>query len=441
MRNFSSFSRFSDLSISPEDVLSHAYKTGFCSRIGKIHPCDFWESFCVESMRGVLSHNDLAARMDAEGKASVSRQAIGYKTSEAGLQFFKSILAMAMRQNVHVPEEMKRNHAFKRIIVQDSTVLKLPQRLYPDFSGVKNAHATVSNARVQAVYDVLAGSFLHYSIDPYSRNDQAAALDFNLQPGDLSLKDRGYLSIASIRKVQNQKAHTIFRYKNPTVFYDVKTGEKIDLAHALEKEGCLDKTVRMGATKGEQVNVRVVAFPVPEEVANLRRMKTKKEIKGKNPSKELLFLLGWSIFITTLPKEDVTAKEIAQLYGIRWRIENVFKTWKSNFCFDHIHNVSALQLRMLLTARLTMISLLQHSIFNPLALVVKKVGRELSLMKFMRYAQNNFIEMMSHPSQAIRLENLLAPMLKYAVMDQRKRVSLGEQIQLLMQSISIQPLT
>jgi len=68
MRNFSSFSRFSDLSISPEDVLSHAYKTGFCSRIGKIHPCDFWESFCVESMRGVLSHNDLAARMDAEGK-------------------------------------------------------------------------------------------------------------------------------------------------------------------------------------------------------------------------------------------------------------------------------------------------------------------------------------------------------------------------------------
>ena len=75
--------------------------------------------------------------------------------------------------------------------------------------------------------------------------------------------------------------------------------------------------------------------------------------KGKHPSKEVLYLMGWSIFITTLSKDRMTPKQIAALYAVRWRIENIFNPWKSNFCFDHIHNVSNPQLRMLLLARLT----------------------------------------------------------------------------------------
>lgn len=440
MHNFRSFSLLSDLSISPEDVLEQAYKTGFCTRIGKIHPCVFWESLCVESMRGTLSYNDLAARMAAEDKASVSRQAIAYKTSEAGQRFFQNILAMALHQKINLPEDFKHNEAFKRIIVQDSTILKLPKRLYSEFSGVKNAQTTVANARVQAVYDVLASEFLHYSIDPYSRTDQAAALDYEIQSGDLFLQDRGYISIKAIRTTIEKNAHTIFRYKHPMGFHDPKTDKKIDLVHLLKKQGHLDKELMIGSEKSERLQVRVVAIPVPEEVANLRRMKSRKDSRA-NPSKELLFLMGWSIFITTLSKEEVSIEQIAQLYGIRWRIENIFKTWKSNFCFDHIHNVSTQQLKMLLTARLTLMMLLQNHIFSPLSFAVRKLGRELSLMKFMRYAQNNFVNMMAFPSQEIRLHKLIEPMLRYAVMDKRIRRSLEEQIQTLMQSITIQPLT
>ena len=81
-------------------------------------------------------------------------------------------------------------------------------------------------------------------------------------------------------------------------------------------------------------------------------MKAKKT-NGKHPSKEVLYLMDWSIFITTLSKDRMTPKQIAELYAVRWRIENIFKPWKSNFCFDHIHNVSNPQLRILLLARLT----------------------------------------------------------------------------------------
>jgi hypothetical protein len=34
------------------------------------------------------------------------------------------------------------------------------------------------------------------------------------------------------------------------------------------------------------------------------------------------------------------------LYGLRWRIENIFKTWKSNFSFGKVHTVSEQQLRV-----------------------------------------------------------------------------------------------
>ncbi len=39
---------------------------------------------------------------------------------------------------------------------------------------------------------------------------------------------------------------------------------------------------------------------VPEEIANIRRMKAKKEVKKRACSHELLQLMEWSIFITTI---------------------------------------------------------------------------------------------------------------------------------------------
>lgn len=407
-------------------LLEYARETGFCTRIGKIHPVHFWEVFCSESVRGTVSYNDLAGSFEAKIGPSVSRQAMAEKISTSGLTFFKRVLGVAMATRTPEPalERIRANGCFRRIIVQDSTVLRLPERLYPIFSGVRNATTTVCNARIQGVYDILAENFLQYSIDSYSRNDLVADADFLPQSGDLVLKDRGYLKYEGIATCIDRGADCIFRYKHPTTFHSVQTGKCINLAKTLNKQGTVDLKVVMGSDAGTAVPLRLVAFPVPEEVANLRRMKARKETKGRNPSKELLHLLGWTIFITTLPREKADAKQIAELYGLRWRIENIFKTWKSNFCFDHIHNVSAVQLRMLLVARLTVIALLQHRLFIPLAAALEKKGRELSLMKFMRYAQRNLSTLLPAPQSGRRFEKLVTSMQRYCAMEKRKRKSL-----------------
>jgi hypothetical protein len=71
---------------------------------------------------------------------------------------------------------------------------------------------------------------------------------------------------------------------------------------------------------------------VPEEVANRRRQQARETAKrkGRTPSAEYLELLGWSLFITNVPGEDLTWKAVIVLYRARWQIELLFKLWKSH---------------------------------------------------------------------------------------------------------------
>ena len=67
-----------------------------------------------------------------------------------------------------------------------------------------------------------------------------------------------------------------------------------------------------------------MSTPVSQAVADERRRKSKKENKGKNPSKEFLEQQDWSIFIVTIPKEEADFLQIFELYTFRWRIEIIF---------------------------------------------------------------------------------------------------------------------
>ena len=86
-------------------------------------------------------------------------------------------------------------------------MIRLPIRLFSDFSGVANGQSKVCNARVQCVYDLLSEQFVSFSIDPYSKNDLTAAPELILQEGDLVLRDRGYLIIDEIQRHIDNNAH------------------------------------------------------------------------------------------------------------------------------------------------------------------------------------------------------------------------------------------
>ncbi len=401
-----------------DQIRQLAFESGFCQREPrKIQPADFLAQLCIQSAAGVVSYNDLAAGMEARAGVTASRQAYWEKTDECCARFFQSVLERVMLSKSHpgAATAIHRRLRFKRILLQDSTIIKLPLRLFAAYSGVKNGHTAVCNARIQGIYDLLSGQFVRFSIDPYSKNDQAAALEIAVQPGDLVLRDRGYFRMSVMECHKRAGADSISRYKHPTVLYDPATGEKIDLLELLTRRGSADMLV---STDPEQtVPIRLIAFPVSEETANVRRMRAKKEMNYP-PSPELLKLMAWTIFFTTITDPSMTFKEILSLYGLRWRIENVFKTWKSHFNFEKIHNVPEIQLHVLLNARLIMITLAYEKLFLPIS---EQLETPISLMKFMRYITQNFPYVSRLMSSKLPSPKLCRAVQRYCTYEKRNR--------------------
>lgn len=417
-------SLFQACGLNEELICGIARETNFIERAsGKIRVPALLECVCEEVVKGTVSYNDLAARVQAATGDIISRQAYWERmNTDACVGFFKAILARVMLQKLskREAEQLKNCALFTRILIHDSTVIQLPTRLFEIFSGARNAHTTACNARIQGGYDLCSGEFIKFSIDPYSKNDVSVASEIEAKLGDLILRDRGYFLIEAIGAFKANGIETISRYKHATALYDAETKEEINLIKLLSRRGIVDMMVLAGIKKN--IRVRLLAVPVKEEIANLRRMKAKKETKGHAPSQELLNLMSWSIFIVTIENPAITIQHIMALYGLRWRIENIFKTWKSNFSFDKLHNVSGKQLHVLLTARLITISLAYHGAYAPLCCeVLRRANKQLSLMKFMRYVCQNQALLPQLLSPRSWTAGLLDAIAYYCTYDNRQR--------------------
>lgn len=73
-----------------------------------------------------------------------------------------------------------------------------------------------------------------------------------------------------------------------------------------------------------------MAARVPEEVANERRRRIRKEaLKRRQPVSEArLKLAGWTILITNAPAHLLSVEEALVVTRSRWQIEKLFELWK-----------------------------------------------------------------------------------------------------------------
>lgn len=270
---------FNDIEISSETLMDLAFETGLIKRKRLIKPSDLLFSICSEVNNGTTSYNDIAAQMESDSGVSVCRQAIWKKVTKPCLAFFEKVLELVILNKIDKAtiDIQRTSTRFKRILVQDSTIIRLPVKLFDYFSGVANKTSKLCNARVQGVYDIINERFISFSIDSYSKNDLKAAPELSLEKGDLSLRDRGYLIFDEIQRHINIGADCIFRYKNRMSLLDPITEKPIDILAMLEKESKLDIEVKLN--NKDKTLVRLVAVPVNEKTANIRRMKAKKEKK------------------------------------------------------------------------------------------------------------------------------------------------------------------
>ena len=376
------------------------------------------------------SFNDLAAAIQSQDGADPSRQAVALRLSKGFELFLQTLLAWVISGKADPeiqdgPADAPGFLDYRRVLVQDSTVIPLPLALFSSFSGVSNGTTSVCNARIQAVYELRSAQLLAFSIDPYSKNDLVAAPELEIGPGDLVLRDRGYLTAGEIQRHAATGADIIYRHKTGFTCLDVVTQQPVDLLQLLQEHGTLDREVLLN--NPERTRVRLLAAPVSAETADLRRMRAKKETKGHNPSQAVLALMDWTVFITTIAADKASFEKILQLYGLRWRIEVIFKAWKSHLKFGVMHQVSARQMRILLYARLLVIAAAFRFYRRIEEVLWTRHGARLSLLKFMNYLAARPIHLQSviqwmkgNPGDAAATTALIRALARYCCYGKRK---------------------
>lgn len=316
------------------DVESLARQSGFLERSPRKVPIlNFVEALLAVAPESQLTLEHIASVIALAANTTYSKQALSQRLCHQIEPFLAGVITALFGQLSQSVDISRACCCFERVLVQDSTVEKLPKHLAKLFPGAGNQHGQDYAAlKIQWISDLKNSAVVHVSLSGFTRNDQAASPDILAvaRQGDLVIRDLGYLTSQVLTHLVERRISFLTRYRHGITLYDPRTGKPLDLKAQLRARGSLDCQVRLGP---ERAPMRLVALPVPEEVSNLRRHRAKSSARRRHrspPGREHLFLMGWNIFLTNVPASIWPPKTLVTIYRLRWRIEIIFKTWKSH---------------------------------------------------------------------------------------------------------------
>jgi len=301
----------------------------------------------------VLSLERIAAVIGLAAGVPYSKQAFHERLSSKIEAFLVRVATALLQHTVTAGDQRGWLGAFPRVILQDSTCQPVPERLAKAFPGSRNQRRLKRGLlKLQFITDLVGGAVLHWSLSGFTRNDQAASVDILTiaRRGDLILRDLGFFSLKVFHHLDLLGAFFLSRCKQGVNFYDPETGRKLDLARELKAHPHWDGWVLAGE---EKVRLRLVAEPVAAAVANERRRKARQNRDQRlKPGRARLFLLGWNVFLTNVPAEVWPPKALFWVYRLRWRIEIIFKAWKSHLRYVELNKRTELLVRVSVLTKL-----------------------------------------------------------------------------------------
>lgn len=339
------------------DLTAMSRQTGFVLReLRKLDLAILVKAWLGLAGAGMPTLERILGAMTLLGHEAYSKQALSEHLRKPSHEFFATVLMALLWSDAHQVIRKGRLGVSGRIWVHDSTTLALPDRFAADFPGcVNQSRRTLSQLKLQCVFDLDKLELAQFSLSGFTRNDQAAAGDILAiaKAGDLVLRDLGYFVLTAFAAFREQSIHFLSRYRHRIPLFDPLTHKPLDLSKRLKRQPRLDLQVCLGA---DHVPVRRVALPVPPEIAHRRRRQAYRDRRAR-PSKESLFLMGWNLFVTDLSASQCPLKLIAESYRIRWTIEIIFKAWKSCLRLDRLNTHSRGMLRFSVLTQLLLCAL------------------------------------------------------------------------------------
>ncbi len=265
----------------------------------------------------------------------VSATAVEKRFTPALVDFLRDVLSLALQQLVAAePLAMPLLERFTAVFIGDSTSLRLPDELQDEFPGCGGTEGSgLAALKIQVRWNLRTGELPQVLIEAGKASDAKSPIAHqDALAGSLEIFDLGYFSLERFRRLAESQAFFISRLQHGTTVLS-PLNEVLPLRSVLAAcvgQNVVDRPVRLGLQ--ERLSGRLIAVRVPEEIANRRRQQAREKASkhGRQPSAEYLELLGWSLFVTNLPSEQLTWKEAVVLYRARWQIELLFKLWKSH---------------------------------------------------------------------------------------------------------------
>ena len=190
-----------------------AKTSGFIKRKPKkIFPIHLIISLFLVVLGSGNSLDSLASKIGLLSAQTVSKQSVFKRINENLINFLQAILATAIMFSAKIKDESKRQShvfaSFNRVLVSDSTSIKLDAKLAEDFPGSRNQSGKKNaTLKIQATIDILTQQFCYFDISAFTKNDQRASKDILsiAQALDLVIRDLGYFSCAVFKQLEERK--------------------------------------------------------------------------------------------------------------------------------------------------------------------------------------------------------------------------------------------
>ncbi len=372
----------------------------------KISAYHFVVGFIISCCNGNSTFSEWALQIGLLSGKSVSKQGVFDRLHASAVLFAKQLLEEVLLKQSGKDFISGLFESFGKVLLQDSTTLRLPQVLSKLFPGNHSRGEQKAVARIQSIFDIKAMRFINFSLGSFTQNDQSASGSILslVKKGDLVIRDLGYFSLAVFEKLIKAKVHFLSRLRYGVTISDSQ-GKPVLLKDLLKQKQGVDRWVYIGREK--KVWVRLVMVPVPAAQAaeKIRRAKQDRDAR-LNHCQQYYQWLTFNVYITTVDKEVWTAREVYKAYRVRWQIEIIFKSWKTGFNLQHILHEGCTnehRVRVSIFLLLLFMCLFMQKIYvRHKQGIEKNSDKTISLLKLSMYVSNNIKEIITIPDKMLR---------------------------------------
>jgi hypothetical protein len=228
-------------------------------------------------------------------------------------QIYRDILKN-LSANILRPAADGKLARFKDVVVQDGSSFAVHDALAQTFGG---RFTTIRPAAVElhTFLSVFHDQVIEVAVAPDKEAERQFLPPAETLTGQLLLADRGYQSLAYWAAVQAANGSFLMR-------------------------GTTDLNPRIRTVRGRRgVLPRFAGRRLQDVIGALPRHRLDLDVEWDRPGGQTLRLrlvLIWTrperaytVLVTNVPRGILTARQVAELYRLRWQIELVFKEWKS----------------------------------------------------------------------------------------------------------------